>query len=125
MSPDYYSNHVIEGEYDDVVENLEIENTSEHQPVLTEKPSLSKRSAIRVMNTEQTSFLFPAIPQCQGVCFKDLEGSFRYPLAREGVYASGGHVCLAHFMQKFSNIVDLTVLRLAFFMGYGSNKVVQ
>ena len=55
----------------------------------------------------------------------NFEGSFRYPLAREGVYASGGHVCLAHFMQKFSNIVDLTVLRLAFFMGYGSNKVVQ
>ena len=26
---------------------------------------------------------------------------------------------------KFSNIVDLTVLRLAFFMRYGSNKVVQ
>jgi len=44
VSPDYYSNHVIEGEYDDVVENLDIENTSEHQPMLTEKPSLSKKS---------------------------------------------------------------------------------
>ena len=26
-------------------------------------------------------------------------------------------------MQKFSNIVDRMVLRLAFFVGYGSNKV--
>ena len=26
-------------------------------------------------------------------------------------------VCLAHVMQKFSNILDLTVLRLAFFYG--------
>ena len=51
-------------------------------------------------------------------CLKDLEGSFRYPLAREGVTAPGGHVCLANSRQKFSNIVGLTALRLAFFMGY-------
>ena len=57
--------------------------------------------------------------QLGGLCFKDLEGSFRYPLARQGVYASGGHVCLAHFRQQFSNIVVLTVQRLALFMGYG------
>ena len=50
---------------------------------------------------------------------KDLRGSFRYPLAKEGVYAPGGGACLAHFRQKFNYIVDLTVLRLAFFMGYG------
>ena len=50
--------------------------------------------------------------------FKDLEGSFRYPLAREGVTAAGGPAFLAHTKQKVSNIVDLTVLRLAFFMGY-------
>ena len=37
---------------------------------------------------------------------------------REGVYAQGGHAFLAHTKQKVSNIVDLTVLRLAFFMGY-------
>ena len=47
-----------------------------------------------------------------------LEGSFRYPLAREGVYATGGSAFLAHTKQKVNNIVDLTVLRLAFFMGY-------
>ena len=49
---------------------------------------------------------------------KDLEGSFRYPLVREGVYAPGGPAFLAHFMQKVINIVSLTALRLAFFMGY-------
>ena len=38
-SPDYYSSHVIEGEYDD----LDIETTTEQQPVVTEKPSTSKR----------------------------------------------------------------------------------
>ena len=48
----------------------------------------------------------------------DLEGSFRYPLAREGVYAPVEPAFLAHTMQKDSNIVDLTVIRLAFFMGY-------
>ena len=47
--------------------------------------------------------------------FKDL---LRYPLGREGVYAPGGPAFLAHTKQKVSNIVDLTVLRLAFFMGY-------
>ena len=54
--------------------------------------------------------------------FKDL---LRYPLAREGVWAPVGPAFLAHTKQKVSNIVDLTVLQLAFFMGYGSNKVVQ
>ena len=54
----------------------------------------------------------------RGVCWKDLEGSFRYPLAREGVTAPGGPAFLAHTKQKVNNIVDLTVLRLAFFMGY-------
>ena len=54
-----------------------------------------------------------------GVCVKDLEGSFRYPLGREGVYCPCGHVCIAHARQRVSFIVDLTVLRLAFFMGYG------
>ena len=53
-----------------------------------------------------------------GVCFKDLEGSFRYPLARQGVFAPGGPDFLAHTRQRFSNIVGLTALRLAFFMGY-------
>ena len=49
---------------------------------------------------------------------KDLKGSFRYPLAKEGVYAPGGPVFLAHTKQKVSNIVGLTALRLAFSMGY-------
>ena len=49
---------------------------------------------------------------------KDLEGSFRYPLARVGVFAPGGRDCLAHARQKFGYIVGLTALRLAFFMGY-------
>ena len=44
--------------------------------------------------------------------------SFRYPLAREGVTAPGGHDCLAHTMQKVINIVGLTALRLALFLGY-------
>ena len=30
----------------------------------------------------------------------------------------GGPACLAHTKQKVSNIVGLTALRLAFFMGY-------
>ena len=55
----------------------------------------------------------------------DLEGSFRYPLAREECLRPGGGVCLAHAMQRVSNIVGLTALRLPFFMGYGLNKVVQ
>ena len=42
----------------------------------------------------------------------------RYPLAREGVYSPGGHAFLAHTKQKVSNIVGLSALRLAFFMGY-------
>ena len=49
---------------------------------------------------------------------KDLEGSFRYPLAREGVSGPGGSVCLAHARQIVNNIVGLSALRLAFFMGY-------
>ena len=48
--------------------------------------------------------------------FKDL---LRYPLAKEGVYAPGGTVFLAHTKQRVNTIVDLTVLRLAFFTGYG------
>ena len=47
--------------------------------------------------------------------FKDL---LRYLLAREGVYAPGWPAFLAHTKQKVSNIVGLTALRLAFFMGY-------
>ena len=60
------------------------------------------------------------MPSCNeaGVCLKDLEGSFRYPLAREGVNAPGGHALLAHTKQKVSNIVGLKALRLAFFGGY-------
>ena len=46
--------------------------------------------------------------------FKDL---LRYPLAREGVYGQAGLAFLAHTKQKVSNIVGLTALRLAFFMG--------
>ena len=37
---------------------------------------------------------------------------------REGVYAPGGPAFLAYTKQKLSNIVGLTALRLAFFMGY-------
>ena len=44
--------------------------------------------------------------------FKDL---LRYPLAREGVYAPVRPAFLAHTKEKVSNIVDLTVLRLAFY----------
>ena len=47
-----------------------------------------------------------------------LEGSFRYPLARKGVFAPVGPAFLAHTKQKVINIVGLTALRLAFFMGY-------
>ena len=50
-----------------------------------------------------------------GRIFKTL---LRYPLAREGVYAPGRPAFLAHTKQKVSNIVGLTALRLAFFMGY-------
>ena len=56
---------------------------------------------------------------------KDLEGSFGYLLAREGVYAPGGHVFLAHTKHKVNNIVGLSALRLAFFMGFELHKVVQ
>ena len=38
-------------------------------------------------------------------------------LARKGVYAPDGPAFLAHTKQKVSNIADLTVLRLPFFMG--------
>ena len=55
-------------------------------------------------------------------CLKDL---LRYPLAREGVYAPDGPAFLAHARQRVSNIVGLTALRLAFFMGYVYNKLVQ
>ena len=48
----------------------------------------------------------------------DLEGSFRYPLAREGVYTPGGPAFLAHAKQKVSYIIGLTALQLAFFRGY-------
>ena len=58
------------------------------------------------------------VDKALGVRVKDLEGSFRYPLAREGVTAPGGPDCLAHTKHKVSNIVDRTVLRLAFFVGY-------
>ena len=37
---------------------------------------------------------------------------------REGVYAPVGPDCLAHTRQRFINIVGLTALRLAFYMGY-------
>ena len=43
----------------------------------------------------------------------------RYPLVREGVYAPVGPALLANTMQKVSNIVSLTALRLAFFIRYG------
>ena len=36
----------------------------------------------------------------------------------EGVYGPPGPAFLAHFIQRVRYIVDLTVLRLAFFMGY-------
>ena len=39
-------------------------------------------------------------------------------LAREGVCAPAGPAFLPHTKQKVSNIVGLTALRLAFFMGY-------
>ena len=42
----------------------------------------------------------------------------RYLLGREGVCAPGRPVFLAHTKQKVNNIVGLTALRLAFFMGY-------
>ena len=41
------------------------------------------------------------------------------------VYAPGGPAFLAHTMLKVINIVGLTALRLAFFMGYEYDKVVQ
>ena len=46
------------------------------------------------------------------------EGSFRYPLAREGVYAPGGPAFLAHALQKISTIVGLKAPWLAFYMIY-------
>ena len=48
-----------------------------------------------------------------------VEGSFRYPLAREGVFAQGGRNCLAHARQNSSNIVGLTAPGLTFLMTYG------
>ena len=36
----------------------------------------------------------------------------------QGVYAPGGPAFLGHTKQKVSNIVGLSALRLAFFMGY-------
>ena len=68
----------------------------------------------------------PPPPLCSGPAqiradktWKDL---LRYPL---GVYAPGRPAFLAHIKLKVSNIVGLTALRLAFFMGYGLNKVMQ
>ena len=55
---------------------------------------------------------------CVEACLNYLEGSFRYPLGKEGVYCPVGYVCIAHARQRVSYIVDLTVVRLAFFMGY-------
>ena len=43
VSPDYYSSHVIEGEYDGVIENLESENKNEKQTSPTEKPTIHKK----------------------------------------------------------------------------------
>ena len=40
-------------------------------------------------------------------------------MAREGVSAPARPLCLAHAMQRVSNIVGLTAIRLAFLMGYG------
>ena len=51
-----------------------------------------------------------------------LEGSFRYPLAREGVTAPGGHAYLPNARQKFRYIVGQAALRLAFLMIYQKNK---
>ena len=48
------------------------------------------------------SHLFSPMRQAERA--KDL---LRYPLAMEGVSAPVGHVCLAHAMQKVSNIVGL------------------
>ena len=45
--------------------------------------------------------------------FKDL---FRYSLAREGVCAPSGPVCLAHAMQKSKLYCEPDGLRLAFFV---------
>ena len=49
---------------------------------------------------------------------KDLEGSVRYPLAREGVSAPGGCVCLPHTRDRVIIIVDLAVLWAAFLVRY-------
>ena len=40
--------------------------------------------------------------------------SFRYPLAREGVYAPDGPACLAHAMHRVINIVGLSALWTVF-----------
>ena len=69
------------------------------------------------LNTPRGPTLGRIIIIVEGDTFcKDL---LRYPLAREGVYAPGGPAFLAHAMQRVSNIVGLTALRLAVFMGYG------
>ena len=52
---------------------------------------------------------------CAGRILRDL---LRYPLGREGVYGPSVHAFLAHTKQKVSNIVGLTTLQLAFYMGY-------
>eukprot|EP00092_Neocalanus_flemingeri_P006595 GFUD01007110.1.p1 GENE.GFUD01007110.1~~GFUD01007110.1.p1 ORF type:complete len:351 (+),score=105.56 GFUD01007110.1:196-1248(+) len=44
VSPDYYSNHIIEGEYDDILESIDTEDTTEHKNLLTEKPFVDKKS---------------------------------------------------------------------------------
>jgi len=45
-SEDYYSSHVIEGEYDDVLESLEVETTSELKPQGTEKPTIKSHTSL-------------------------------------------------------------------------------
>ena len=57
-------------------------------------------------------YSFNQYPSSEFIQFKDL---LRYPLARDGVYAAGGLVCLAHARQKVLNIVGLAALRLVFY----------
>ena len=59
----------------------------------------------------------PLVLRCSCPPGKDLEGSFRHPLAREGVYALSRPAFLAHALHKVCNIEGLKAPRLAFFMG--------
>merc|ERR1719318_650558 len=61
VSPDYYSNHVIEGEYDEVIENQESENKSEKQTSQTEKPTIQKKSQPSVSSDLGSALLSTAI----------------------------------------------------------------